>query len=74
MLDSGNMGCRFRIYHYRRARTIKEREEIGFSCVVVGAAFADALAPVVAERRTLGPAGQSIVKAEGDRNRNDPAR
>ena len=69
------MGCRFRIYDYRRARTIKEREEIGFSyVVVVGAAFADALAPVVAERRTLGPAGQSIVKAEGDRNRNDPAR
>ena len=49
MLDSGNMGCRFRIYDYRRARTIKEREEIGFSYVVVGAAFADALAPVVAE-------------------------
>jgi alkanesulfonate monooxygenase SsuD/methylene tetrahydromethanopterin reductase-like flavin-dependent oxidoreductase (luciferase family) len=27
----------------------RRREEIGFSCIVVGAAFADALAPVVAE-------------------------
>jgi hypothetical protein len=27
----------------------RRREEIGFSYVVVGAAFADALAPVVAE-------------------------